>query len=229
MYKRQLSLTGGSNYHIAVVANLDVSSFTGSIEELKHKALTSTTLPATPLTMFGETDVENVQNPTNIMVHIQRSVFAVDITSNDNDSFELLDERYLMNGEASGYLQEDNPESIAGFISKPTDSDKLSTSQRASSYPRTTSDPVSYTHLNEMYLVAKSYDPTSREFAEVFDIASRIYPNEPIAIINASSADIEGGNNKAAIDRMSKISTDERTWNNMGGAYACLLYTSRCV
>lgn len=74
--------------------------------------------------------------------------------------------------------------------------------------------------LNEMYLVAKSYDPTSREFSEVFDIASRIYPNEPIAIINASAADIEGGNNKAAIDRMSKINTDERTWNNMGVAYA---------
>lgn len=149
-YRCPVSLTGGSNYHIAVVANLDVSSFTGSIEELKHKALTSTTLPATPLTMFGETDVENVQNHTNIMVHIQRSVFAVDITSNANDSFELLDEWYLMNGEASGYLQEDNPESIAGFISKPTDSDKLSTSQRAYSYPRTTSD-----HSKQIYVIFK--------------------------------------------------------------------------
>lgn len=74
--------------------------------------------------------------------------------------------------------------------------------------------------LNEMYLVAKSYDPTSKEFYEVFDIATRIYPDEPIAIINASAADIEGGNNKVAIDRMSKISDDERVWNNLGVAYA---------
>lgn len=47
--------------------------------------------------------------------------------------------------------------------------------------------------LNEMYLVAKSYPAESKEFKEVFDIATRLYPNEPVAIINASAADIEGG------------------------------------
>ncbi|WP_211642696.1 OmpA family protein, partial [Porphyromonas levii] len=74
--------------------------------------------------------------------------------------------------------------------------------------------------LNEMYLVAKSYSAESKEFKEVFDIAARLYPNEPVAIINASAADIEGGNYQAAIDRLSKLSNNAAALNNMGVAYA---------
>ena len=74
--------------------------------------------------------------------------------------------------------------------------------------------------LKEMYLVARSYPATSREFKEVFDIATRLYPNEPIAIINASAADIEGGNYQAAIERLSKLSSNADAVNNMGVAYA---------
>mgnify|MGYP000997113853 FL=1 len=76
--------------------------------------------------------------------------------------------------------------------------------------------------LNEMYLVGQSYPADSKEFKEVFDIATRLYPNEPIAIINSAAADIEGGNNQAAIDRMQRIENDPRTWNNLGVAYARL-------
>lgn len=76
--------------------------------------------------------------------------------------------------------------------------------------------------LNEMYLVGQSYPADSKEFKEVFDIATRLYPNEPIAIINSAAADIEGGNNQAAIDRMQRIDNDPRTWNNLGVAYARL-------
>ena len=46
--------------------------------------------------------------------------------------------------------------------------------------------------LNEMFLVAQTYEPASKEFKEVFDIAARLYPNEPIAILNSAAADIEG-------------------------------------
>ncbi len=74
--------------------------------------------------------------------------------------------------------------------------------------------------LNEMYLVAQSYPVNSAEFKEVFDIATRIFPNEPIALINASAADIEAGNYQVAIDRMSKMENDPRVLNNMGVAYA---------
>ncbi|MGI6574257.1 MAG: hypothetical protein ACOX19_12890 [Fermentimonas sp.] len=34
--------------------------------------------------------------------------------------------------------------------------------------------------LNEMFLVAQTYAPASSEFKEVFDIATRLYPDEPI-------------------------------------------------
>ena len=74
--------------------------------------------------------------------------------------------------------------------------------------------------LNEMYLVAQTYPDDSKEFKEVFDIATRLYPAEPIAILNSAAADIEGGNNQAAIDRLNKIETDPRVWNNLGVAYA---------
>lgn len=73
--------------------------------------------------------------------------------------------------------------------------------------------------LNEMFLVAQTYAPASSEFKEVFDIATRLYPDEPIAILNSAAADIEGGNNRAAIDRLNKIENDSRVWNNLGVAY----------
>ncbi len=74
--------------------------------------------------------------------------------------------------------------------------------------------------LNEMYLVAQSYPADSKEFKEVFDIATRLYPSEPIAILNSAAADIEGGSNQAAIDRLLRIENDPRAWNNLGVAYA---------
>ncbi len=74
--------------------------------------------------------------------------------------------------------------------------------------------------LNEMYLVAQSYPAGSAEFKEVFDIAARHYPDSDIAILNSASADIEGGNMDAAIDRMNKIADNPKVWNNLGVAYA---------
>lgn len=74
--------------------------------------------------------------------------------------------------------------------------------------------------LNEMYLVAQSYPVGSTEFKEVFDIATRHYPDSDIAILNSSSADIEVGNIDAAIERMNKISDNPKVWNNLGVAHA---------
>lgn len=76
--------------------------------------------------------------------------------------------------------------------------------------------------LNEMYLVAETYPADSKEFKEVFDIAARLYPNDPIAILNSAATDIQGGNNQAGISRLSKIENDARAWNNLGVAYARL-------
>ena len=74
--------------------------------------------------------------------------------------------------------------------------------------------------LNEMYLVAKTYPTNSDEFKEVFDIAARLFPDQPVAIINSAAADIEGGNHAAAIARLKKIENNPVAWNNLGVAYA---------
>lgn len=74
--------------------------------------------------------------------------------------------------------------------------------------------------LSEMYMVGQSYPAGSIEFKEVFDIAVRHYPESDIAILNSASADIEGGNMDAAIDRMKKIADNPKVWNNLGVAHA---------
>lgn len=74
--------------------------------------------------------------------------------------------------------------------------------------------------LNEMYLVGQSYPAGSAEFKEVFDIATRHYPDIDIAILNSASADIEVGNMDAAIERMRKIVDNPKVWNNMGVTHA---------
>lgn len=73
--------------------------------------------------------------------------------------------------------------------------------------------------LNEMFLVAQSYPSNSKEFREVFDIATRLYPESDIAIINSAAADIEGRNIDAAIERLKKIESNPKAWNNLGVAY----------
>ena len=74
--------------------------------------------------------------------------------------------------------------------------------------------------LNEMYLVAGSYPKGSKEFNEVFDIAVRLYPDQPIAIINAASAEIEAGAYASAIARLEKLPDDAAALNNLAVAYA---------
>lgn len=74
--------------------------------------------------------------------------------------------------------------------------------------------------LNEMYLVAQSYPFAGSEFKEVFDIAVRMYPSDPVAILNAAAVDIETKNYRSALDKLHKIDSDPRAWNNLGVAYA---------
>lgn len=76
-----------------------------------------------------------------------------------------------------------------------------------------------YLSLNEMFLVANTYPKTSHEFKEVFDIAVRLYPDNPIAQLNTAALEIENGSLDNAINRLQKINTPE-AWNNLGVAYA---------
>ena len=76
-----------------------------------------------------------------------------------------------------------------------------------------------YLSLNEMFMVANTYPKNSKEFKEVFDIASRLYPNDPVAQTNAAAMDLENGATDAAIQKLQRIDTPE-AWNNLGIAYA---------
>lgn len=74
--------------------------------------------------------------------------------------------------------------------------------------------------LNEMYLVAHEYPTDSKEYKEVFKIAANIFPEDPIAIINSATADIEKGNYKSALERLEKVKNDPRAFNIIGIALA---------
>lgn len=72
--------------------------------------------------------------------------------------------------------------------------------------------------LNEMFLVSQTYDKGSREFKDVFDVAARMYPNDPVANINAATVELEGGNADAAYSRLQKFEGMPDAWNNIGVA-----------
>lgn len=76
-----------------------------------------------------------------------------------------------------------------------------------------------YLSLNEMYLLANSYPKDSEEFKEVFDIASRLFPDDEVARLNAATAELENGSVDKAIEKLSSIDMPE-AWNNLGIAYA---------
>ena len=52
--------------------------------------------------------------------------------------------------------------------------------------------------LNEFFLAAQTYTPGSPEYNEVFDIAVRMYPEDPVANLNAANAAMGQGNYEAA-------------------------------
>lgn len=76
-----------------------------------------------------------------------------------------------------------------------------------------------YLSLNEMFLVANTYPKDSKEFREVFDIAARLYPNDPVISLNMATQEIDGGNINKAIVLLRKTDMPE-AYNNLGVAYA---------
>ncbi|MDF9830795.1 DUF3868 domain-containing protein [Parabacteroides sp. PF5-6] len=73
--------------------------------------------------------------------------------------------------------------------------------------------------LNEMFLVANSYAKGSEDFNRIFDIAVRLFPEDPIANLNAAVQEIEMGALDRAIERLQQIDCAEAK-NNLGVAYA---------
>lgn len=52
--------------------------------------------------------------------------------------------------------------------------------------------------LQEMFLIAMTYEADSPEFKEVFDIAVRLYPDDPTANLNAANIELENKDYKKA-------------------------------
>ncbi|MDO5036585.1 MAG: OmpA family protein [Porphyromonas sp.] len=74
--------------------------------------------------------------------------------------------------------------------------------------------------LNEMYLVARSYGADREEYREVFDIASRLYPNEPTLLVNGAAADLEQKSYARALKTLPQLSDTPEALNNLGVAHA---------
>lgn len=75
-----------------------------------------------------------------------------------------------------------------------------------------------YLSLNEMYLLANSYPKNSEDFKHVFEIASLIYPDDPIARLNSATLFLENNDIDTAIKLLETIDLPQ-AWNNLGIAY----------
>ncbi len=58
--------------------------------------------------------------------------------------------------------------------------------------------------LNEMYLVAQTLEPGSGEFNEVFQTAVSLYPNDPVANLNAANVEMKNGDFATADRHLAK-------------------------
>lgn len=75
--------------------------------------------------------------------------------------------------------------------------------------------------LEEMFLVAQTYEPGSEEFNEVMDIAVRMYPDDPTANLNEACARLDGGDADGARPYLDKAG-DTPQAVNARAAYASL-------
>ncbi|EGJ72095.1 hypothetical protein Bcop_1914 [Bacteroides coprosuis DSM 18011] len=62
--------------------------------------------------------------------------------------------------------------------------------------------------LEEMYLIAQTYEVGSDEFQEVFDIAVRMYPKDPIANLNAANISLSKKNLEDAQRYLDRVEGD---------------------
>lgn len=58
--------------------------------------------------------------------------------------------------------------------------------------------------LNEMFQVAQTCEPGSRQFGEVFEIAVRLYPDDPVSNLNAANTAIQNGQLEQAENYLAK-------------------------
>lgn len=70
--------------------------------------------------------------------------------------------------------------------------------------------------LNEMYLVANSYEKGTEDFNQVFDVAVRMYPDDAPANLNAANVALSRGDTQSAERFLSKAGTGAEAENARG-------------
>ena len=71
--------------------------------------------------------------------------------------------------------------------------------------------------LNEMYMIAKTYEPGGKAFNEVFETAVRLFPVSDVANINAAAAALERRDIGAAANYLANVREHTPAyWNNLG-------------
>lgn len=73
--------------------------------------------------------------------------------------------------------------------------------------------------LEEIYRVARYYEPDSRQYREVYEIAAKQYPDDVIANNNAAAALLQEGNAEAALPYLEKIKDNSISFINYGAYY----------
>ncbi|MCD8297789.1 MAG: DUF3868 domain-containing protein [Prevotella sp.] len=70
--------------------------------------------------------------------------------------------------------------------------------------------------LEELYMVAQTYETGSKEFMDVFITAVHNFPDDPTANLNAACTEIEHGNIEAAEKYLEKAGDTAEAWNAKG-------------
>ena len=73
--------------------------------------------------------------------------------------------------------------------------------------------------LSEFYAIANSYPKGSQEYNDVFDIAARLFPNNPQANINAAAVALTKRDAKLARKYLERFTTLPAAYKNMGLLY----------
>lgn len=73
--------------------------------------------------------------------------------------------------------------------------------------------------LNEMFHVANSYEMGSEEFRNVFDVAVQMFPEDPVANINAGAVALMRSDTLSATKYLLRVKEDPRAQNNLAVLY----------
>lgn len=90
---------------------------------------------------------------------------------------------------------------------------KPTSDERLAEIIKTTPELLS---LNQMFRVARLYEEGSEEFNQVFEIALRVYKDDPVANTNAAVAAIKSGNYQKAEELLQKAGDSQEAENARG-------------